>query len=200
MLPSFLWRSLFADPIRKLPRKKLTKTERLSRHQFRPVMILYLVLKERLEISKERSLEILEDLVGQSGARFIEFNMGSFDPEAWFALDDAGRIAKTNTILDRFFNMAAARVSVDKAIHEFGFDVTACHFAEMAAALDCPEISRLYCIADSVYFDDPKVPIRLDRDKTLARGDHSCNFRFAIKSEAITPPAPATEEKKETNS
>ncbi|MDF1666341.1 MAG: L-2-amino-thiazoline-4-carboxylic acid hydrolase, partial [Planctomycetota bacterium] len=184
LLPYFLWRSLFDDPIRKLPRKKLTKTERFSRHQFRPVLILYLVLKERLQMSEDHSLEILGDLVGQSGARFIQFNMASFDPKAWFKLDDAGRIAKADTILNRFFNMSAARVSVDKSIHAFGFDVTACHFAEMAQALECPEIARLYCVADSVYFEDPQSQIRLDRDKTLARGDHSCNFRFAIKDQS----------------
>ena len=71
--------------------------------------------------------------------------------------------------------------TIDDPKAEFAFDVTFCHFVDLTQRLGRNHLAPLFCLADSVYFGQEDVDIRLDRDTTLAGGDDRCRFRFAFR-------------------
>lgn len=183
LLTGFAWRMLISDPFRKLrhqPPRKLTRAERMSRYQMKPVLLLNETLKAQ-GYDQDTRKGFLKTLVGQSGAAFIRFNMPTLDAKIWRALSKDQQNQLAEGILDRFFNMDAARVTDPSA--DFGFNVKACHFASLAQQLGVPELAEFFCHADSVYFSDPAVPIDLIRDQTLAGGGACCAFRFRLKAD-----------------
>ena len=180
LLPRLLWLNLTRDPFKALGQRPLSREDRFSRHQLKPVLLLDAALTEGLGLSKERAGAILGRLIAEIGATFIGTNLGALTPELWGALDAAGRARTSAEIMARFFNMEAHPVAKAKAT-SFAFDVTACRFAALTRALGRPELAELYCEADRVYFEDPEVPIRLERHETIAGGGARCDFHFHLE-------------------
>ncbi len=179
-LLAFAWRDWTRDPYRPLrddPRPD--RRERFTRRQLRPVLLLDAALREALGLSPDRSREILAQIVARSGARFVGSQVRHPTPAEWEALDPPGRRALAERILSRFGN-AETRVVEDPAA-DLAFDVTRCHFVSLCARLGRPELASLFCAADRVFYDDPGLPIRLDRAETLAAGDPRCAFRLSFE-------------------
>ena len=176
VLVRFAWLDLTTNPFASLGRERLSEGERFTRQQLRPVLILDRALgaDERLDASAR--LELLESIVSETGARFIESNFSPPTPQEWSQLGPPERDGLVRRIMAQFLNAETALVADPDALA--AFDVTRCHFAELTRRLDRPELAPLFCCADSVYFGRPEVPVRLSRLKTIAGGDDRCTFRF----------------------
>lgn len=189
-LLAFVWRDWTRDPYRALrddPRPDVR--ERFTRRQLRPVLLLDAALREALGLAPERSRAILAQIVARSGARFVGTQVRHPTPAQWEALDAAGRRGLAERILARFGNAETTLVEDPRA--DLAFDVTRCHFVGLCARLGRPELASLFCAADRVFYDDPAVPIRLERAHTLAAGQPRCTFRLSFEREASGPERPA---------
>jgi len=180
VLVAFVVRKTFRDPFRALPRQgRLSPAERFSRHQLRPVVVLYDVLQDKLDWSQEDALTVVGEVVAQTGAKFIASNFSTPTAAMWNGYERAEKKAFAERITHQFLN--AETSIIESAGYELSFDVTRCHFAQLCRELDRPELARLFCRADSVYFDRPDVPIQLTRLHTIADGSPRCEFRFSFK-------------------
>ena len=66
---------------------------------------------------------------------------------------------------------------------ELGFDVGACRFVELCEELGRAHLARMFCAADSIFFERGESPVRLERQGTLARGASRCDFRFHFRGD-----------------
>ena len=155
--------------------------ERFTRHQLKPVLILDDILRLDLGLDRDHRMSVLADVVGQSGAKFIDTTMSPPTPARWRQMTDVDKRGFVDRILDRFLNAEATRVEEPTA--EVAFDVSRCHFVDLTRQLDRLELAPLFCGADSVYFDQPDSPLKLVRDTTLASGGDACRFRFHLEDE-----------------
>jgi hypothetical protein len=155
--------------------------ERFTRHQLKPVLILDDILQRDLGLETDPRMSILADVVGQSGAKFIDITLAPPTPARWRQMADAEKTGFVDRIMDKFLNAEAKRV--DDTSAEVAFDVSRCHFVDLTRRLERTELAPLFCGADSVYFDQPDSPLRLVRDTTLASGGEACRFRFHLDDE-----------------
>jgi hypothetical protein len=180
LLPRFLWRQLTTDPFASLPKgKPLSRRERLTRRQLRPVLILDDLLATWPGLEAGQPLSILEEVVSRSGAQFLAWSLPVMQPATWRAMSAGQRRGLVEGLLDRFFNMEAG--VVEDAAADLAFDVSGCLFASLTTELGRPHLAPLFCAADSVYFEDPSVPVALRREDTIARGGDCCSFRLSFK-------------------
>lgn len=178
---ALVWRDLTTRPFRALrDGPPPGPGERFTRRQLKPILLLDGVLRDRLPA--ERAREVLAEVVAQSGARFVLFNIEHPSRDTWETLDDEGRRELAGGMLDRFGNAEAELVEVSDG--GLGFDVGRCHFVELTQRLGRPELASLFCAADSVAYGDRRLPIALEREHTLARGDPCCTFRFRFREPA----------------
>ena len=177
------WRGLTRDPFRPLRGgAPPSPGEAFTRRQLEPVLLLEGVLRERHGLDPARTREVLGRVVAETGARFVQFNVDHPTRAHWRGLDEAGRRALANGMLQQFGNAEAELVDV--SAEGLGFDVSLCHFVELTRRLERPELASLFCAADSVAYGDPKLPVALERDQTLAGGDSCCAFRFRFRDPA----------------
>lgn len=181
-LARVVWRSLFSKPMRALPKAQDEK-DRFTRRQLEPVLVLQDALEQDLGLPKARSLEILEKVVSQSGARFIEKTIELPERASWERMDQAQRDGLVERIMARFENAQTRMVRAPTA--EVAFDVQMCHFVRLTKALGRTELAPFFCKADSVYFQRPGLPVLLDRKRTIASGDAECDFRFRFKDPSL---------------
>lgn len=178
VLASYAMRSL-RDPLRDLPRGGWgPRREALVRHQLRAAVIVDDALRAASGLDAEARLAVLRDVVSETGARFIGANVPMPDPALWREASDEERGRYAGEVVRRFFNADVAEL--DAGAHHFAFDVTACRFAELCAALERPYLAPLFCEADAVFFERPDAPLSLVRTETIARGGGRCDFRFRL--------------------
>ncbi len=180
VLASFVRRSLGRDPLKSIPRPPVSQwsadDEWLSRHQYRPVVILDDVLRDLLGLDVEQRVEVLRAVISASGARFLAANVSIPEAQDWEAADDDGRKATVAGMVERFFNARVDKLHTSGT--RAGFDVNACRFAEISVALGREYLAPLFCAADSAYFGTGASPVRLERTETIATGGSCCDFRF----------------------
>lgn len=187
-LLAFLWRDWTRDPYRALRGDPAPDArERFTRRQLRPVLLLDAALGEALGLPPERRRALLAEVVAESGARFVGTQVRHPTPAEWAALDPGARRAFASAVLGRFGNAEATLVDAPGA--DLAFDVTRCHFVSLCARLGRPEVASLFCAADRVFYDDPRVPIRLERAETLAGGQARCAFRLRFAPGDAAPRA-----------
>lgn len=168
--------SLRADPLAALGPAS-DEAERLSRRQLRMVLLLDAAL--RATCGDDAARAALERVVTRGGARFLRFSLRLPSAARWARLDPGARRALVERSTRPFFNMQAAVVEDPSA--QVAFDVQACWFARLTHDLGRADLAPLFCAADSVFFDDPRVAVGLRRDETLAAGAPRCSFRLAFK-------------------
>ena len=96
--------------------------ERFTRHQLRPVLLLDAVLERDLGMDAAARRALLAEVVGQTGARFIDRTVSPPTPAEWRALDATGGTQFVDRVLGRFLNAEAARR--DDTDAEVAFDVS----------------------------------------------------------------------------
>lgn len=180
-LISFVRRSIGKDPFRSLD-PPTSPGEEFTRHQLKPVLLLDAVLQQDLGWPRERAHEVLRDVVGETGAAFIDANLAPPDAATWLGMTDQARQEFAEGVLRKFEN--AEGTAVEVAADRFSVDMTSCHFAALTHRLGRPDLSPLFCHADSVFFGRPDGQIQLTRDETIARGDKRCAFRFSFDAKA----------------
>ena len=178
LLLRFVWRKITSRPFRALERSgPLSPGERFTRHQLLPVLLLDDLLQDDASMDQDAARQILSQVVGESGARFIRYATGDPSPEDWAQTRNEQRMALANRSLRSFGNLEF-RVVEDPA-SSFAFDVTRCHFVSLCHELDRPHLAPLFCQADEVLFGDPRLGVTLRRDQTLASGHDACTFRLS---------------------
>ena len=177
---SFVARSTFTDPFRALRGDpKPGRGEAYTRQLLRSALLFDATLRSHRKINGEKVHQILLEIVGQSGAAYIRANLHTPTADEWHAMSTHEQHGFATGVLDRFENTEANIVATPD--HDFGFDVHFCHFADLCRRLDRMDLAPLFCAADSLYFGDPLVPIRLDRAEIISKGDARCAFRFQIE-------------------
>ncbi len=148
----FLKRRAGRDPLASLPSSPLFKAreEALSRHQFRPVVILEDVLRCDMAMSQEETLPVLSRVIREVGARFLAISTPRVDREAWAGAGGNAREVFASGLVKRLFNAWSHGVKTG-AFH-LEFTVGHCRFMEMSHALGRPYLAPLFCAADGAFF------------------------------------------------
>ncbi|MFK7986218.1 MAG: L-2-amino-thiazoline-4-carboxylic acid hydrolase [Sandaracinaceae bacterium] len=171
---------LLRDPLADLPRTGWgPRREQLVRHQLRAAVRLDDALRSVSGLRAPERREVLRDVIAETGSRFIEANVPMPATETWVAASNADRARYANAVVARFFN--ADTSALDAGPRHFSFDVGACRFVQLCAALGRPSLAPLFCEADAVFFERPESPLRLVRTETLANGGARCDFRFRFR-------------------
>ena len=178
LLLGFAVQSIIADPLKNLPKPK-TPAEVFSYHQLKPALVLDDVLKHRMKLSHERRIEVLKAVISESGAKFIASNVRIPSPTEWENMTQEQKETFTQETMSRFLNAETSAVSTPEDV--FGFNVSHCHFAALAHALERDYLAPLFCQADSLYFNQPEVLVQLNRKETIAQGHEKCTFRFEFQ-------------------
>ncbi len=183
-LRAFVRRSITDDPFGELD-APANKGEEFTRHQLKPALLLDTVLREDLGWDQERTHTLLRDVVGETGAAFIEATLAPPSSATWFAMNGGDRQKFAEGVLQKFENAEGA--IVEAGAKRFGVDMTFCHFVALTHRLGRSDLAPLFCHADSVYFGRPDSEIHLDRDETLAGGEQRCSFRFSFREQSDDP-------------
>jgi hypothetical protein len=150
--------------------------EKLVRYQLRSAVLLDDALMRERALSEDARIEVLSDVVSQTGARFVQYITSFPDVAAWRAASEAERRGYVDGSVQRFFNIATRNHTVEDAA--LSFDVCECRFVPLVRELGRPYLAKMFCEADTVYFSQPDAPVRLRRSGTLAGGASHCDFRF----------------------
>lgn len=171
------WTLVTDNPFKTLNRKnKPTEQQKLSQRQMAPVVVLFQLLQEK-GLSKQQSLEVLRELIGEVATEFLKFNVPVIQKESYSNKPYAEKLSVLGKVTGRFFN-AEAELTLDEN-DNFKFNVTRCHFANYCRKLNVPELGPLFCSADKRFFDDYQKDIVFFRSKTIAGGDGCCDFTFS---------------------
>lgn len=168
------------DPLAELPRTGWgPRREALVRHQLRAAVRLDDALRATPGLDETARRALLGDLIAETGARFIASNVPMPGAGGWRGASDDARTRYARDVVQRFFNADVA--NIDAGPSHFAFDVRACRFAQLCAALARPYLAPLFCEADSRFFASRRSPLRLVRTETLAQGGARCDFRFHLR-------------------
>jgi len=176
VLLSYVVRGL-RDPLRSLPTGSFgRRREALVRHQLRAAVLIddALAAASGLDATAQRAL--LREIIRETGARFIEANVPMPTTEAWLEAPSSERDRYSGQVVQRFFNADVAELDAGET--RFSFEVTACRFVQLCAALDKPHLAQLFCEADAAFFERPEPRLRLVREGTIARGAAKCDFEI----------------------
>ena len=176
---AFIPRLLFTDPFRPLRGDpKPNSGERYTRQLLKSALIFDASLRA-VGLKDARREKLLLSIVSHTGATYIRTNLTTPDAATWRGWSPQKRGDFAKEVLSRFEN-AEAKIA-EAPEYDFGFNVHFCHFADLCRRLGRMDLAPLFCAADSVYFGDPLVPIRLDRDELISAGHSRCAFRFKIE-------------------
>ncbi|QDV35932.1 L-2-amino-thiazoline-4-carboxylic acid hydrolase [Tautonia plasticadhaerens] len=143
----------------------------LQRREIEARIVAPIIAAVREELGEERTLALLERVVGQlardSGAELAR------------SCGEAG-LPGFATSLDRWTEGGALELRViEQSDDRLDFDVTRCRYAEMYHRLGLGELgSRLSCCRDAALAAGYDPRIELSRTQTIMRGAPSCDFRF----------------------
>ncbi|MCA9532610.1 MAG: L-2-amino-thiazoline-4-carboxylic acid hydrolase [Myxococcales bacterium] len=172
------------DPLRHLPASPrwTPDTEALVRHQLRAAVRLDDATARALRgpaWPEARRQRLLLDVISATGSRFIEHNVPFPTREDWRGSTAQARQAFIEALRGRLFNaqLEPAGIEADAV----GFDVSACRFVELCAALERPYLASMFCEADSRFFAEHTDLIELRRSRTQARDGAPCDFRFTLR-------------------
>ena len=176
--------TLFNDPLRMLPvTGNETSGEKYTRAVIANTLHLETALKRNTSINDDAVHDLLRQVVAQSGAAYIRSNLKIPSIPKWKSMSPESQSGFAEGVLERFENMEAQVVQEEG--FDFGFDVRLCHFANLSREMGRADLAPLFCEADSVYFGDPLVPIRLHREEKISTGDARCAFRFRLEAPEV---------------
>lgn len=168
------------DPLAELPTEGWpAEREVLVRHQLRAAVLLDEALIQALDLDEARRCELLLEVISETGARFIQKILPLPEVSDWHEASHEERERFLGEATGRFFNSEIDEVYIDD--DELGFDVCDCRFVTLTEALGRPYLAAMFCAADSVFFERPEAPVRLERTGTLATGASRCDFRFSYR-------------------
>ena len=121
------------DPLPK-PDGPLDGRRRMARRQFRSALLLDRALEGRLEEAER--LEVVAQVVAETGAIFIDTWAPFGSPEVWNAASKEERDRFAHALVARFFNADVTRI--DARPGAFDFDIGGCRFAELAREMGRP--------------------------------------------------------------
>ncbi|PKN57497.1 MAG: hypothetical protein CVU56_10885 [Deltaproteobacteria bacterium HGW-Deltaproteobacteria-14] len=162
--------NLGPDPLRGL-RLHADPREPLARYQLRSALRLERALAG---LPRPLAAELLNEVVAEVGAAFVAA-LAALDAAAWAGASDDERRAYARGLLGRFPNSTGEVVAVSPT--GLDFDITACRFVALTRELGRPDLTPLFCAADTRYYARAGTP-SLRRDETLAAGDARCAFRI----------------------
>ncbi len=171
-------RAIFADPLRSLgPPDGLDDT--LTRQQLRPVLLLDAALRDDLGLEPHRARALMRAVVLASGARFLARFQPAVTAEDWLAASEHERHDFSSNLVSRLFN---ARVDRFEGLPDaLIFDVGACRFAELLAALGRPDLGPIFCEVDNAFVARDGSRLTLERSGTIAQGAARCDFRISMR-------------------
>ncbi|MCA9576381.1 MAG: L-2-amino-thiazoline-4-carboxylic acid hydrolase [Polyangiales bacterium] len=156
--------------------------EALVRHQLRAAVRLDDATRRALggpRWPEDRRRALLLDVIATTGSHFIEHNVPFPTREAWRGSTAQARQAFIEALRGRLFNAQLVPAGIES--DAVGFDVSACRFVELCAALDRPYLAAMFCEADSRFFAQHTKLITLRRSRTQARDGQPCDFRFTLE-------------------
>ncbi len=175
----YLRRSLKRDPLRVIELPGWSRLEeRLARRQFRAAMLLEDILIEDLKMPREEADPLIREVIAEVGAQFIASNVPMPAVDSWREAMPSERTDFLKATTQRFFNARVEKVVTTE--EEFGFDITACQFVQLAHRLNRPQLAMHFCVADSRFFARPDAPVEFQRTQTIAEGAPCCDFRFKL--------------------
>ena len=148
--------------------------EALSREQIGPAINLYRELQA--DHSQEEALRIIGDVVVQSTLVFLRKTIGPIRRSNLAGMNERERDEWVRKTGGRFFNaeMDWKRIDGDRV----EFDVTACHFPGLCREAGVPELARVFCQGDAVFFGQVEPEVNFRREGTIAEGASRCEFRM----------------------
>jgi hypothetical protein len=148
--------------------------EKETRDQGGPAIVLLDTLTAR--VGSERALAIVEEVVTEAAVLFLEAVLPRLDRAEYLALTPEERRQLLGAAVGAFPN---ATTAIEEVSGEgFSFRVTRCEFQELLRAIGRPELGRLFCAGDAVYFERQVPEVRFTRPHTLAGGAADCPFHF----------------------
>lgn len=61
------------------------------------------------------------------------------------------------------------------------FDILSCPYFDICSKYGCPELTRIFCLADDICYSDMHPKLEFRRSKTLGRDDECCDFKITIR-------------------
>lgn len=175
------WRVARGQPFAKLPPPADEKA-RLSREQIGPALVLFSILRGRLD--QARAIEVTSAVVEAGAIAFLSDSIGPLDRAT---LDGMSQRERDHFVRDRMDRFPNATVRFDHiGTDEVRFTVTSCRFVELCRAVGLAELAPLFCAGDATFFGQVEPDVVLIRPSTLATGGASCPFtlRYAPRDEA----------------
>ena len=68
--------------------------------------------------------------------------------------------------------------ALDFEADAFRFEVKCCSFVELSRSTGHPELAKVFCQGDAMYFERNVPNVHFERPTTLASGGGCCDFRF----------------------
>ena len=184
VLGGVLRSTLFTDPLHMLPTTgKETAGEKYTRAVIANTLHFETALRRNTSLDEQEVHNLLRQVVAQSGAAYIRSNLTIPSIPKWKAMSEESQRGFAEGVLERFENMEAQVVKEEG--FDFGFDVHLCHFANLSRQMGREDLAPLFCEADSVYFGNPLVPVRLHREEKISVGDSRCSFRFRLEAPEV---------------
>ena len=161
------------EPFKNLPAPVSEKDEK-SRMQIGPAIVLYEVLLERH--TKEEALALVRDVSKEGAIIFLGTILPKID-RAWYdSLNEETKEVSLLELVERFPNSSIGALSFEA--DAFSFEVKRCAFVELANSTSHPELARVFCEGDGVYFERHVPNVSFERPTALASGGSCCDFRF----------------------
>lgn len=173
-------RLMFNNPFKALnARQKPTANEKLSQHQMAPLVVLYLLLKEK-GIAGQEALANLSEVSNAVAIEFLRFNVPVIRKDQYASLSTEAKYLQLEKMTARFFN-AEAVLQLDEN-DSFSFNVQRCHFAHYSKLLGLAELAPLFCDADKRFFESHQPDVVFFRSQTLASHQLPCDFKFSWRN------------------
>lgn len=153
------------------------RREALSRRQCAPAILLFRALRKRL--GEARALELTGEIVLDGTVHFLRYAIGPLHRHELMRLEPAEREAFVRRLGERFFN---ATIRWDEiGAERLRMTVTRCLFPVLCRLGGAPQVARLLCHGDAVYFGEVLGTVELIRPYTQAEGARDCPFELRWK-------------------
>lgn len=127
-------------------------------------------------IDEPDALALVGDIVRAGALLQLRDAVPAIDRAEYQALAPDEQEALLTDIVSRFPNATIDRIEAS-ATH-FRYTISACQFVDLAHRLGKPQLARLFCAADGLFFERDMDDVVFERPHTLASGGTCCDFRF----------------------